>query len=352
MASSPTSTATELVYPFSEPPDAGQSLQVAPGVLWLRMPLFLQLNHINLWALEDGDGWTVVDTGMHNSAALDIWSSWLAGPLAGRPVKRVLVTHMHPDHIGMAGWLTRQFDCHLWITQLEYLMCRTLVADTHRDAPDDALRFYRQAGWEEAAIEQYQKRFGNFGRMIDRLPDSYHRLMDGDTLTIGSNTWQVVVGQGHSPEHACLYCADLKLFISGDQVIPRISSNVSVHPTEPDADPLAGWMSSIDKLLALIPSDVLVLPSHNEPFHGLHHRLNRLKSSQLTALDRLRQTLARPCRAVDVFSALFSRPISSEDGVLYGLATGEAIAHLNYLVHAQEVSVRADGSGVRWYSLA
>lgn len=342
-------SAPTLIYPFSAPPAAGQSLQVVPGVLWLRMPLFLQLDHINLWALEDGDGWTVVDTGVHAPVSLDVWSAWLVGPLANRPVKRVVVTHMHADHVGMAGWLTRRFDCPLWMTQLEYLMCRTQVADAHSEVPPNALRFYRQAGWNEAAIEQYQERYGRFGRMIDRLPDSYRRLVDGEMLTIGPYRWQVIVGQGHSPEHACLYCADLKLFISGDQVIPRISSNVSVHPTEPDANPLAGWLASIDKLMALVPDDVLVLPSHNEPFHGLHLRLARLKYSQLAALDRLRQMLRHPRRVVDVFSALFARHIPNDDGVQYGFATGEAIAHLNYLVHTQELDLQMDGRGTRWY---
>lgn len=341
----------QLHYPFSTVPEAGQAKEIVPGVLWLRMPLPGPLAHINLWALEDGDGWTVVDTGMHSSSTVEAWTSLLGGALGHRPVKRVLVTHMHPDHIGMAGWLTRRFDCRLWMTRLDYLMCRTLVADTGREAPAEALRFYRQAGWDGLAIEQYRQRFGHFGRMIDSLPDSFRRIEDGETLTIGPHTWQVVVGRGHSPEHACLYCPGLKLFISGDQVLPRISSNVSVFPTEPDANPLADWLSSIHKLREQVADDVLVLPSHNEPFRGLHARLDRLEASQAEALERLRQALHRPCRAVDVFKALFSRPISSTDAMHFGLATGESIAHLNHLLHRHEVTLELDAGGVGWFRL-
>jgi glyoxylase-like metal-dependent hydrolase (beta-lactamase superfamily II) len=166
------------------------------------------------------------------------------------------------------------------------------VADTGREAPDDALHFYRRAGWSEIAIENYRARFGNFGKHVHSLPDSFRRLCDGDWLQIGANRWQVIVGRGHSPEHACLYCPGLKLLISGDQVLPRISSNVSVHPTEPDADPMSDWLASLDRLQALVPDDVLVLPAHNECFRGLHTRIEALRRGQATALLRLRRTLA------------------------------------------------------------
>ena len=190
-----------------------------------------------------------------------------------RPLTRVFVTHMHPDHVGMAGWLTRKFGVRLWMTRLEYLSCRVMVSDTGREAPDDAIEFCRRAGWSAAAIEAYRARFGNFGKHIHTLPDSYRRLCDGEELRIGTNTWRVVVGSGHSPEHACLYCPELKVLISGDQILPRISSNVSVHPTEPEANPLQDWLDSCNKLKTVLPSDVLVLPAHNEPFRGAHLRL-------------------------------------------------------------------------------
>ena len=258
---------------------------------------------------------------------------------------------MHPDHVGMAGWLTRKFNARLWMTRLEYMSCRVMVSDTGREAPPEAIEFFRQAGWGEAAIERYRLRFGNFGKHIHALPESFRRLRDGETLRIGQHDWRIIVGTGHSPEHACLYCADLKVLISGDQVLPRISSNVSVHPTEPDADPMSEWMASIEKLRREVPDDVLVLPSHNEPFRGLHLRLDRLAEGQHKAFNRLREALgSEPRRVVDVFGALFSRPIAETDTGLLGMATGETLACLNYLIGRGEAT-RTLRDGVNWYAL-
>lgn len=340
-----------LAYPFEAVPDAGDALEVAPGVLWIRMPLPFTLDHINLWAIRDGEGWAIVDTGIQSPDTAAAWRRVLAGPCGGRGVTRVIVTHMHPDHIGMAGWLVRKHDCRLWMTRLEYLTCRVLVADTGREAPEDGVRFYRRAGWDEEAIEHYRARFGGFGKSTYALPDSFRRLVDGATIRIGEHDWRVVVGRGHSPEHACLYCPELKLLISGDQVLPRISSNVSVFPTEPDADPLADWMASLDKLGREVPDDVLVLPAHNEPFRGLHARLAHLAQGHELSLDRLRRSLAaEPRRAVDVFGALFARRIDS-DPQLLGMATGESIAHLNYLVGRGEAIAEPGADGALRYRL-
>jgi glyoxylase-like metal-dependent hydrolase (beta-lactamase superfamily II) len=338
-----------LVYPFDAPPARGDTLEVAPGVLWIRMPLPFRLDHINLWALADDDGWTVVDTGVRNEESIATWRALFARSPDGGPIKRVIVTHMHPDHVGMAGWLTRKFDCRLWMTRLEYLNCRALVADTGREAPADALAFYRRAGWSDAATESYKTRFGDFGKLIYALPDSYRRIHDGELLRIGDHDWRVIVGSGHCPEHACLYCEELKLLISGDQVLPRISSNVSVYPMEPDANPMAEWLASLDKIEREVPDDVLVLPSHNDCFRGLHARIAHLRQGQHAALERLRQQLQAPCRAVDVFGALFGRPIAETNVPLLGMATGESLACLNHLVARGAARCDLDADGVAWY---
>jgi glyoxylase-like metal-dependent hydrolase (beta-lactamase superfamily II) len=341
-----------LEYPFPALPERGRTLEVAPGVHWIRMPLPYALDHINLWALDDGDGWALVDTGTRTDESMRVWRELFENAPDKRSVTRVIVTHMHPDHIGMAGWLTHKFGVRLWITRLEYLSCRALVSDTGREAPADAVAFYRRAGWDEADIESYRARFGNFGAHIHALPDSYRRLHDGETLPIGPHAWRVVVGSGHSPEHACLYSPSLRLLISGDQVLPRISSNVSVYPVEPDADPMAEWLASLARLRREVPDDVLVLPSHNECFRGLHARLDALRTSQELSLARLRRALKEPRRAIDVFPALYARKIGPRDVNLLGMATGESVACLNYLRHRGEATSEVDANGVAWWRLA
>lgn len=336
-----------LDYPCGDPPPPGQSREVAPGVRWVRMPLPFTLNHINLWLLEDGDGWTAVDTGLGWEKTRELWRSIFANDLGGRPIKRVIITHMHPDHVGLAGWITRKFSASMWITRLEYVTCRLLVADTGREAPKDGEDFYRAAGWDEDALDSYRVRFGGFGKAVSRLPDSFRRISDGDAIEIGGRTWRVVTGHGHSPEHACLWQPKLELFISGDQVLPRISSNVSVFPTEPEADPLNDWIESCRKLRSAVPGDVLVLPAHNEPFRGLHPRLDSLVSGHERSLDRLEKRLReQPRRAVDVLSTLFAREIGPD---LLGMATGEAIAHLNYLVRRNRASRTREADGTLRY---
>lgn len=337
-----------LSYPFEKPVPGG-SLDVASGVIWLRMPLPIALDHINLWAVQDEGGWAIVDTGMRNEPSTTAWRRWWAEAAGRGTITRVFVTHMHPDHIGLSGWITRKFNCQLWMTRLEYLTCRVLVSDTGREAPSSGVAFYRRAGWSEMALETYRTRFGNFGKYIHPLPDSYRRISDGERLRIGAHEWEVIVGSGHSPEHACFYCRDLKLLISGDQVLPRISSNVSVYPTEPTGDPMRDWLESLVAIRRRVPDDVLVLPAHNEPFRGLHARLDYLLQSQERSLRRLLSQLAQPCRVVDVFATLFGRDIGEGDTNLLSMATGEALACLNHLVGRGEARCDLDDEGVAWY---
>ncbi|CAN5690790.1 MBL fold metallo-hydrolase [soil metagenome] len=329
-------------------PERGQSVEVAPGVRWIRLPLPYRLDHINVWSIEDGDGWALVDTGVYTPETEAAWDGLMSRPPLNWPLKRVIVTHMHPDHIGMSGLLTRKFHVGLWISRLEYLSCRaTLSEEVHEPTPG-AIGFYRAAGWSPAALEVYRQRFGEDLVEIHALPDSFRRLEDSQMLRIGSHDWEVIGGNGHSPEHSSLYCRDLKLFISGDQVLPKISSNVSVHPVEPEANPMLDWLQSLDAIEARVSEDVLVLPAHNDCFRGLHLRIAQLRSGQQKVMTRLLDHLDEPRRVVDAFVPLFKRAIPESDATLFQLATGEAIANLNYLISRGEVTKRLEG-GVAWY---
>lgn len=337
-----------LNYPWGRAvnPAPGEPQKIADGVYWVRFPMPMSLDHINIWLLEDGEGWTVVDTCLALPDAREIWEQLFAGFMAGKPVVRVICTHMHPDHLGLAGWICERFKCDLWMSREEYIMCRALVGDTGREAPEVAIRYYRAAGYNDKQLDRYRAKFGNFGRAVSTLPDSYHRLVDRETITINDRYWQVIVGAGHSPEHVCLYCPALKLLISGDQVLPRITPNVSVFPTEPEGDPLKEWLRSSARIRDILPDDLLVLPAHEAPFYGLHVRLTQILESHKRDLNALFNHLTEPQRAVDCFPALFSREIGEES---LGLATGETVAHLNCLLGRRRITRRQDGDGVYWY---
>ena len=333
-------------YAFDARPETGDTMEIVPGLSWLRMFLPFSLSHINLWLLEDGDGWTVIDTGVDVDECRETWENLFDTHMRGRPVSRVIVTHLHPDHIGCAGWLTDRFDAPLWMTRDEYLLARVLVADTGRATPEEGDRFYHGAGFESDQLDFYHRMFGMFGQYVHELPESYHRLCDGDTVTIGAHDWEIIVGKGHSPEHACLYNEARNLLISGDQLLPTISSNVSVFPTEPEANPLADWLQSLAELKNRIPADVLVLPAHGKPFRGAHERLDALIAEHHDCLDKLAISCKVPKRAVDVFPALFKSRIDNKNLIM---ATGESIAHLNYLVDTGRIRKECDAAGVHWY---
>ena len=336
----------DLSYPFGTAPYPGTTREIASGILWLRMPLPLGLDHINLWLLREADGWTVVDTGMRSAEVERVWLDVIDRVLAAWPVKRVICTHLHPDHVGMAGWLVERFDCSLWMTRLEYLTCRMLIADGLREPPPAVLRFYASMGLDQASLDHYKMRFGAFGTLTHAFPEAFRAIEPGDEIEIGGRCWRAVIGRGHSPEHLCLHCPELGLLISGDQILPRISSNVSVHPTEPDADPLSQWLTSLADIKQKIPAPTLVLPAHNEPFEGLHARLDQLIAMHEQRLEQLLAALSEPRRVVELLPVLFRRSLT---GDLLIMGAGEAVAHLNCLVHRGLIVRAAGESGVNLY---
>lgn len=343
-----------LTYPLGRRgPGPGELIEIAGGVRWARSPVPGSLNHINLWVLDDpgsgsgagGDGVALVDTGLDMPAAREAWDALFVGALSGKTVTRLIVTHFHPDHLGLAGWLAERFGVRLWMTRGEWLFARMLTADIRDAPPAEAIAYWRAAGWDEERIaSEADKGWGRFASVVSPVPVSFVRLQDGDTIAIGRRDWRVVVGSGHSPEHACLVDNTGRIMIAGDQVLPRITSNVSLSLSEPEADPLGEWLASIARLRTL-PDDLLVLPSHGEPFTGLHARLDALAAGHRGRLDALHGHLAEPRRAVDCFSVLFGRAIG--DGS-YGLATGEAMAHLRRL-EVEGRAVREVRNGVHWY---
>lgn len=330
-------------------PAPGEATEVADGLFWIRMPMPGRLNHINVWLLGDGAGWTIVDTGIFDKGVQGHWESIFARYLGGKPVTRVIATHLHTDHTGLAGWLTERWDCPLWMSRSDFYMCRVMAADRPSDVPEDAIRFYRRAGFTEERLEGYRRRFGQFGASIAPLPAGYRRISDGQYLEIGGREWRAVIGHGHSPEHVCLYCPELKIIIGGDQLLPKITPNVSVQPSEPCADPLRDWLASCSRFRELLPPNLLVLPAHENLYEGVHERLTALIDWHEVALEKLYDLCDVPKRAVDVFPALFKSEINDYS---YFPATGESLAHLHCALGRRMLTVEEDDNGVAWWRQA
>ena len=322
-------------YPFDTAPDHGEAVEVAEGALWMRLPLPMALNHVNCYALDDGDGWTVVDTGFDTRKTRGIWESLFSGPLNGKPVTRVLVTHHHPDHIGLAGWF-QESGAGLTTTRTAWLFARMLSLDVQERASDQAIAFWRQAGMRPDLLEARKSdRPFNFADVITPLPLGFTRIKEGDEITVGGRRWIVRCGNGHSPEHATLWSMDDNLVIGGDQLLPSISPNLGVYPTEPEADPVAEWLDSCLHFQGFAEDRHLVLPGHKLPFAGLPFRLEQLIENHRSALARLEKYLKTPHTATDCFQTLFKREIGESE---YGLALVEAMSHCLHLWHQGRVT--------------
>jgi glyoxylase-like metal-dependent hydrolase (beta-lactamase superfamily II) len=299
-------------------------------VLWLRLPLPYALDHINLYLFEEADGWTLFDTGIGDDASKALWEEVLANRLGGRPIVRVVVSHYHPDHVGLAGWLHERFGMPLHMAQAEYLF------STFQKQPRDAAAhaayaaFYRQCGLDETAVEQVLGRGLGYLSRTTGLPPSFERLMAGDTLRMGGRDWRVLTGGGHSPEQVMLYDEAGCLFLSADQVLAHITPNVSVFTVQPNADPLTLFLRSLAELRAQVPEDALVLPSHRLPFRGLHARLTQLEEHHAHRCALILEACAaQPKSCKDLIPVLFHRALDPHQ---LSFAVGEALAHINHLV--------------------
>ena len=324
---------SQLTYPFAdELPAPGTVKEVAPGLGWLRMPLPFALDHINLWVLKDERegraGWTVIDCGVATDTTRAAWEQVFGGPLASEPILRVIATHCHPDHVGLSGWLSSRFQAPFWTTAAEFGFARMMAAALPGvDGPSAIPHFERHGLVDQGMLEQMRSRRNYYPSLVPSVPDAYTRLQDGQQFTIGSQRWRVITGFGHSPEHASLYSEELNVLVSGDMVLPRISTNVSVFAVEPEGNPLQQYLDSLGKFAGL-PEDVLVLPSHGKPFRGLHTRIAQLRQHHVARLAEVLEACQEPQSAVDIVPIMFRRQLDAHQ---LSFALGEALAHLHKL---------------------
>jgi glyoxylase-like metal-dependent hydrolase (beta-lactamase superfamily II) len=329
----------ELTYVLGDTlPALGQTLEIAPGIRWLRMGLPFALDHINLWLVRDTldgrEGWTIVDCGISNDSTRTAWEQVFAEALEGLPVLRVIVTHMHPDHIGLAHWLTERWStpewpCRLWISLTDWNAARMASLSTTGFGGEAAATFFASHGvTDPTALDKVRQRGNYYSGMVPQVPRQFRRMMEGQRLTLGGHVWTCHAGHGHAPEHISLHCEALGVLISGDMVLPRISTNISVIDIEPEGDPLPLYLASIERMRKL-PADTLVLPSHGKPFRGLHPRITQLQDHHT---DRLADVMAacavRPHSAFEILPVLFKRPLDLHQ---LTFALGEALAHLHAL---------------------
>jgi glyoxylase-like metal-dependent hydrolase (beta-lactamase superfamily II) len=329
-------TDTSLVFPSPEPPAPGETIEVAPGILWARIPLPFRLNHINVYLIDDSDGWAILDTGIGNDETRAVWDALARGPLAGRRFTRLIVTHFHPDHIGLAGWLCDRFDLPLLTSQTSYLGCLNislspgaLDAKPYRD-------FYLRHGLDAATTQRVATQGHGYLRMVSGLPPIFTRIVGGDTLQIGGRSFQVLTGNGHAPEQVMLYCEADNVFLAADQVLAKITPNISVWAVDPNGDPLGLYVRSLHELKDRIPAHALVLPGHQLPFYGLHRRSDELISHHEMRCNAIAEACrTTPRSAAELVPVLFSRQLDPHQ---MSFAFSEVQAHVNYMLRRGELA--------------
>lgn len=338
------SPADTFHYPVERAPAPGAAVEVATGVRWLRMPLPFALDHINLWLLADGGGWTAVDSGIDREEVRLHWEAIFRDELGDRPIRRLVVTHFHPDHLGLAHWFSQRLEIPVLMTQGEYLTAWAVSEDVGSFSGEAMRALFRRHGLAEDRIEALARRGNAYKRGVPALPPCYERIIDGDELAIGGRGWRVMVGHGHSPEHAALYCEELGVLISGDMVLPRISTNVNVSTASPTGDSLGLFLCSLRRYAAL-PEQTLVLPSHGRPFRGLRPRVDQLAAHHAERCDALLAACGEPLSAWELVPTLFPRELDTHQ-VMF--AMGEAIAHLNHLEHGHRIGRVGEDEVIRY----
>ena len=332
---------TEITYPFDRMvPEGSSVMEVAPGILWLRMPLPFVLNHVNLWLIKDGNGWSVIDTGVTWNKARELWREWLKK----YPLTRQIVTHYHPDHVGLSGWLEQETGASLSITQGKYLCGLALANDMRSYSIGAMVKLFRRHGLDDDRLNALKQRGNVYKKGFPLIPSTYRRIFDNDMITIGEHEWKVIVGYGHAPEHASFHCKERNVLISGDMLLPSISTNIPVKAANPYGNPLKDFLTSLRRYPDL-PEDTLVLPSHGRPFIGIHLRVNQLEKHHQKRCEVLLDACSVPKTACDILPVLFERDIVDTHQCMF--AMGESIAHMNYL-EEQKKLVRIEGDPVRF----
>ena len=334
-------------FPWDLPPNDGETVEVAKGLHWIRLPLPMKIDHVNVYALDDGDGWSIVDTGIASGRTKAIWERLLSGPLSGKPVKNLIITHHHPDHIGLVGWFMKEHGAKLLATRTSYLMGRMLSLDVQKSLPSETLNFWRCSGMETEKIEKRSTQMSfNFSELVEPIPLGYLRLQEGDMIRMGGRDWKVRIGNGHAAEHATFWSDSDNLVIAGDQIISSISPNLGVFVAEPEADTVSEWLEACERFLTYARPEHKVFSGHKLPFTGLQFRLRQLIENHHSAVARLLMFLSSKKMASECFSPLFKRKI--EEGEYY-LALVESVAHLNHLYAAGKVSRVLSDKGAYLY---
>ncbi|MBU6499958.1 MAG: MBL fold metallo-hydrolase [Rhodospirillales bacterium] len=324
--------APPLRFPHPEPPAPGGMVDVALGIRWLRLALPFQLDHVNIYLLADGSrdgrpGWAVLDTGIADRPTRAVWEQISRS----HRLTRLIGTHFHPDHIGLAGWMCETFDLPLAMSRTEYLFSQNLRHNPDALGSAAHRAFYLRHGLGVAATEAVMTRGHAYLGMTTGLPPEFAGLVAGETLQVGSRCFDILTGGGHAPEQVMLHDRAAGIFLAADQVLARISPNIGVWPWEPLADPLGAYLRSLAALRDAVPDDVLVLPAHNLPFYGLHQRLGELEDHHAQRCDAIATACDTPRTATEILPVLFHRPLDDHQT---GFAFSEVLAHLNLMVRA------------------